>query len=90
MMSYGARLWNVHRPRIQMKCHCSACFKKGSAISLLLLLWMRPGGRKYLHAIVKKVFLVKKRDIDERRERRKRRKRLRQYLTMTHKQFTPP
>lgn len=27
LISYCASLWNVHRPRISMKCHCSVCWK---------------------------------------------------------------
>lgn len=35
LISYCASLWNVHRPRISMKCHCSVSWKALGSLSSL-------------------------------------------------------
>lgn len=63
LISYCASFWNVHRPRIWMKCHCSVCWKA------LRFLSSSPSdmskGRKGLHGRVIKSLPVKETQKDE-------------------------
>lgn len=66
LISYCASLWNVHRPGISMKCHCSVCWKARRSLS------SSPSdmsmGRKGLHGRVIKSLSMKETQKNEERK----------------------
>lgn len=66
LISYCASLWNVHRPRTSMECHCSVCWKALRSLSSSPLDISK--GRKDLHGRVIKSLSVKETQKDEERK----------------------
>lgn len=68
LISYCSNLWNVHRPVVSMKCHCSGFWK-----ALCSLFFSAPSdmskGRKGLHGRSDKSHLLTKRQEEEERKR---------------------
>lgn len=66
LISYCATLWNVHRPRISMECHCSVCWKALCPLSSSPSDMTK--GRKGRHGRVIKSLSMKETQKDEERK----------------------
>lgn len=66
LISYCASSWNVHRPRISMKCHCSVCWKALCSLSSSPSDMSKE--RKNIHGRVIKSLSLKKTQKDEERK----------------------